>query len=265
MGISEEADRTLFVGNLDPRVTEEILFELFLQAGPMIKVKIPKDKDGKAKQFAFVNFKHEVSVPYGMSLLNGTRLFGRPLKIQFRSGSSHGNTDANSPAQSPVPSPSGAPSAHAGRFDRAADLMSPLIGSPPALMQRSLSSPESLQRQVMMNNVWQMQQLNGAALTSGFQQQSSPHYRQGSPGYGGGWQQEAPPQRGQRHHQDAGHYSREHRGPERGVDPGSERHFRAQRDGYYHQDERGGGRSSRDNIDRRRDSSRDGRWRPHKY
>lgn len=57
-----------------------------LQAGPLIKVKIPKDNDGRAKQFAFVNFKHEVSVPYGMNLLNGTKLYGRPLKIQFRSG-----------------------------------------------------------------------------------------------------------------------------------------------------------------------------------
>lgn len=52
----------------------------------MIKVKIPKDNDGRPKQFAFVNYKHEVSVPYGMSLLNGTKLFGRQLKIQFRSG-----------------------------------------------------------------------------------------------------------------------------------------------------------------------------------
>lgn len=52
----------------------------------MIKVKIPKDRDGKQKQFAFVNFKHEESVPYGMSLLNGIKLYGRPIKIQFRSG-----------------------------------------------------------------------------------------------------------------------------------------------------------------------------------
>nr|KAF6467414.1 RNA binding motif protein 7 [Rousettus aegyptiacus] len=80
-----EADRTLFVGNLETKVTEELLFELFHQAGPVIKVKIPKDKDGKPKQFAFVNFKHEVSVPYAMNLLNGIKLFGRPIKIQFRS------------------------------------------------------------------------------------------------------------------------------------------------------------------------------------
>lgn len=31
MGIADEADRTLFVGNLDSQVTEELLFELFLQ------------------------------------------------------------------------------------------------------------------------------------------------------------------------------------------------------------------------------------------
>lgn len=52
----------------------------------MIKVKIPKDRDGRPKQFAFVNFKHEESVPYGLSLLNGIKLYGRPIRIQFRSG-----------------------------------------------------------------------------------------------------------------------------------------------------------------------------------
>lgn len=31
MGIADETDRTLFVGNLDQKVTEELLFELFLQ------------------------------------------------------------------------------------------------------------------------------------------------------------------------------------------------------------------------------------------
>lgn len=52
----------------------------------MITVKIPKDRDGRPKQFAFVNFKHEESVPYGLRLLNGIRLYGRPMRIQFRSG-----------------------------------------------------------------------------------------------------------------------------------------------------------------------------------
>lgn len=36
MGIADEADRTLFVGNLDPKVTEELIFELFLQVGALV-------------------------------------------------------------------------------------------------------------------------------------------------------------------------------------------------------------------------------------
>ncbi|XP_066476904.1 splicing regulator RBM11 [Tiliqua scincoides] len=88
-GRGDEADRTLFVGNLDSRVQEEILYELFLQAGPVTKVTICKDKDGKPKTFGFACFKHTESVPYAIALLNGIRLYGRPIKVQYRFGSSH--------------------------------------------------------------------------------------------------------------------------------------------------------------------------------
>ncbi|KAJ6662491.1 hypothetical protein lerEdw1_011905 [Lerista edwardsae] len=100
LGRGDEADRTLFVGNLDSRVQEEILYELFLQvpgmlsgrvarrAGPVTKVTICKDKDGKPKTFGFACFKHTESVPYAIALLNGIRLYGRPIKVQYRFGSS---------------------------------------------------------------------------------------------------------------------------------------------------------------------------------
>ncbi|XP_042314312.1 splicing regulator RBM11, partial [Sceloporus undulatus] len=94
----EEPDRTLFVGNLESRVQEEILYELFLQAGPVTKVTICKDKDGKPKAFGFVCFKHTESVPYAIALLNGIRLYGRPIKLQYRFGSSH-SVDLNSPCK----------------------------------------------------------------------------------------------------------------------------------------------------------------------
>uniref|UniRef100_A0A8D2L1N7 RNA-binding protein 7 n=1 Tax=Varanus komodoensis TaxID=61221 RepID=A0A8D2L1N7_VARKO len=150
-----EADRTLFVGNLDPKVTEELLFELFHQAGPVIKVKIPKDRDGKPKQFAFVNFKHEESVPYGMSLLNGIKLFGRPLKIQFRSGSSHASHDSSLPHFQHGPPNGSSSSAQqlpipaSNRYERNTENMS--AGFP--AVQRSFSSPDSLQRQAVMTGL----------------------------------------------------------------------------------------------------------------
>ncbi|XP_073473150.1 splicing regulator RBM11 [Aquarana catesbeiana] len=83
-----EADRTLWVGNLDYKVKEEILYELFLQAGPLRRVTVITDKEGNSKSFGFVCFQHTESVPYAIALLNGIRLYGRPIKLQYRTGSS---------------------------------------------------------------------------------------------------------------------------------------------------------------------------------
>lgn len=71
-----------------------------------MKVKIPRDRDGRPKQFAFVNFKHEESVPYGLSLLNGIKLYGRPIKIQFRSGT-EGRAPGGAERRQPPPAPAG--------------------------------------------------------------------------------------------------------------------------------------------------------------
>ncbi|KAM8927253.1 RNA-binding protein 7 [Pelodytes ibericus] len=182
MGASD-ADRTLFVGNLDPRATEELLFELFLQAGPATNVKIPKDKDGKPKQFAFVNFRHEESVPYGMSLLNGIKLFGRPLKIQFRSGSSHLSPDPKNDTFSPQRNDNGAsattsPSTNGNsRYDSNANGMK--YGenlSPVSNFQRSYSSPDNLQRQAMLNSfLWQH-----SPYATGAQMSTSPGFSSSS-------------------------------------------------------------------------------------
>ncbi|XP_032515137.2 RNA-binding protein 7 [Danaus plexippus] len=80
----EEANKTVWCGNLSEQVTEELLYELFVQAGPVEKVIIPKDKDGRQKNFAFITYCHEVSVPYAINLFRGTALFHRTLLLQNR-------------------------------------------------------------------------------------------------------------------------------------------------------------------------------------
>ncbi|XP_072309555.1 RNA-binding protein 7 [Eucyclogobius newberryi] len=202
MGIEEEADRTLFIRNLDSRVTEELLFELFLQAGPLVRTKIPKDPDGKQKTFGFAVYKHEASVPYAMQLLNGSMLFGKSIHVQFRSGSSHNKSPGNSQNSSPA----NTPNPHGAR--------SPVhFNSPqytPPQMQRPFFSPDnSLQKQVMMNNMmWslhtqQMQQLEQSTPSKslsrhggGSRQHDNTPYRQSS-GSRGRYQDES----GAGHHQ----------------------------------------------------------------
>ncbi|XP_025305617.1 splicing regulator RBM11 isoform X2 [Canis lupus dingo] len=66
-----------------------------LQAGPLTKVTICKDREGKPKTFGFVCFKHPESVSYAIALLNGIRLYGRPINVQYRFGSSRSSEPAN--------------------------------------------------------------------------------------------------------------------------------------------------------------------------
>lgn len=49
---------------------------------------ICKDREGKPKSFGFVCFKHPESVSYAIALLNGIRLYGRPIHVQYRFGRS---------------------------------------------------------------------------------------------------------------------------------------------------------------------------------
>ncbi|XP_017378802.1 RNA-binding protein 7 isoform X1 [Cebus imitator] len=258
-----EADRTLFVGNLETKVTEELLFELFHQAGPVIKVKIPKDKDGKPKQFAFVNFKHEVSVPYAMNLLNGIKLYGRPIKIQFRSGSSHALQDVSlSYPQHHVGNSSPTSASPSSRYERTVDNVTPSA----QIIQRSFSSPENFQRQAVMNSALRQMSYGGKFASppldqSGFSPSHSHSFNQSSSSQ---WRQDTPSsQRKVRMNSHPyladRHYSRE----QRYTDHGSDHHYRGSRDDFFYEDRNHDGWSH--DYDNRRDSSRDGKWRSSRH
>uniref|UniRef100_A0A6B2EF21 Putative rna-binding protein 7 n=1 Tax=Phlebotomus kandelakii TaxID=1109342 RepID=A0A6B2EF21_9DIPT len=89
-----DESRTLFCGNLSDKVTEELLYELFLQAGPIDEVRIPKQRS-----FGFVTYRHEATIPYALNLYSGTRLFGREINVALRSQQSPGN-DRDHPGNS---------------------------------------------------------------------------------------------------------------------------------------------------------------------
>ncbi|KAH9284196.1 RNA-binding protein 7 [Echinococcus granulosus] len=79
-----EVDRTLYVSNIPPKATEILVYELFLQAGPVENVSL---KDG----YGFVTYEDEESVLYACSLFEGIRLYNYELKIKPRQGSKYEN------------------------------------------------------------------------------------------------------------------------------------------------------------------------------
>ena len=65
-------EATCYIGNLDARVNEEILWELFMQCGPVVNVHIPRDKiTGEHQGFGFVEFK----------IMHMIKLYGKPIKV----------------------------------------------------------------------------------------------------------------------------------------------------------------------------------------
>ena len=76
-------DATVYVGNLDSTgVSEELLWELFLQAGPVVNVYLPKDRvSGTHQGYGFVEYRGEEDAEYAVKVMNMIKLFGKPLKV----------------------------------------------------------------------------------------------------------------------------------------------------------------------------------------
>jgi len=75
-------DATIYVGDLDQQVSEALLWELMLQAGPVVNVHIPKDKlSGTHSGYGFVEFHSEEDADYGIKIMNMIKLYGKAIRV----------------------------------------------------------------------------------------------------------------------------------------------------------------------------------------
>ncbi|TYZ67080.1 hypothetical protein PybrP1_003875 [[Pythium] brassicae (nom. inval.)] len=76
-------DATLYVGNLDDKVSEELLWELMLQAGAVSNVHMPRDKVTNTHQnYGFVEFRTEECAEYALKVLNMVQLYGKVMRVK---------------------------------------------------------------------------------------------------------------------------------------------------------------------------------------
>lgn len=75
-------DATCYVGNLDEKIQEELLWELMLQCGPVVNVHMPKDKvTGKHQGYGFVEFRGEEDADYAIKIMNMIKVHGKSIKV----------------------------------------------------------------------------------------------------------------------------------------------------------------------------------------
>jgi splicing factor 3B subunit 4 len=78
----QDKDSTIYIGNLDERVTDPLVWELFLQAGRIANVHLPKDRVTQSHQgYGFVEFTSEEDADYAARIMNQVRLYGKPIRV----------------------------------------------------------------------------------------------------------------------------------------------------------------------------------------
>lgn len=76
------AEATLHVGQLDDKVSDEILWEFMQQAAPVKHIYIPRDRiTGKHYGYAFCELATPLDAAYTLKVLNMVRLFEKPIRL----------------------------------------------------------------------------------------------------------------------------------------------------------------------------------------
>lgn len=79
--MAEDSNR-LFVGNIPFRMTQDELHDLFSQAGAVVSVHIPTDREtGRPRGFGFVQMEDDTSKDQAVQMFNGYSVSGRALVV----------------------------------------------------------------------------------------------------------------------------------------------------------------------------------------
>ncbi|ORX89454.1 polyadenylate binding protein [Basidiobolus meristosporus CBS 931.73] len=75
---------SLYVGELDPSVTEAILFELFNMVGPVASIRVCRDAvTRRSLGYSYVNYHNAVDADRALETLNYTLIKGKPCRIMW--------------------------------------------------------------------------------------------------------------------------------------------------------------------------------------
>lgn len=80
--LDRNQDATCYIGNIDDRANDAIVWELMIQAGPLVNLHLPKDRITQSHQgYAFAEFQTEQDADYACKVLNGLKLYGKPIRV----------------------------------------------------------------------------------------------------------------------------------------------------------------------------------------
>ena len=81
--MDSDGTKTLYVGNLDFSVTEELILALFGQIGPVKGCKIIREPGG-GDPYCFVEFTHHAAASAALTAMNRRVCLGKEMKVILR-------------------------------------------------------------------------------------------------------------------------------------------------------------------------------------
>ncbi|KAG6489480.1 splicing factor 3B subunit 4-like [Zingiber officinale] len=81
--MSRNPARTVYIGNLDEKVSERVLYEILVQVGRIVDLYIPRDKEtDRHRGYAFAQYESEEIAEYAVRLFSGlVRLNNKTIKF----------------------------------------------------------------------------------------------------------------------------------------------------------------------------------------
>jgi len=96
--MDSDGTKTLYVGNLDHSVTEELILALFGQIGPVKGCKIIREPGG-GDPYCFVEFTHHAAASAALTAMNRRMCLGKEMKVNWATSSTgtgqHGKVDTS--------------------------------------------------------------------------------------------------------------------------------------------------------------------------
>ena len=80
LGVTGPLNNRIFVANLDYKVGEKKLEEIFRLAGKVLRVRLYTDSNGQSKGHGTVEFDHPVEAVQAISMFHDQKLYGRPMR-----------------------------------------------------------------------------------------------------------------------------------------------------------------------------------------
>ena len=79
---TQDSGNRLFVGNMPFRMTKDELYDLFAQAGAVVSVHIPTDREtGRPRGFGFVEMEEPTAIDQAVQMFDGYTVENRALVV----------------------------------------------------------------------------------------------------------------------------------------------------------------------------------------